>query len=108
MTIPIQNIYFLLCYAWDMLEEAQVLDVSSEAMGSATDLIIRVLESGAAHLLMRGLDRGYVAEDVDTETPRGKIQLGDTLKRNLLIRETRLVHRQAPFGNGKNLPNLSH
>ena len=27
MNIPIQNIYYLLCYAWDKLEEKEVVDV---------------------------------------------------------------------------------
>ena len=29
MKIPILNIYYLLCYAWDRLREGQIVDVSA-------------------------------------------------------------------------------
>ncbi len=86
MKIPIQNIYFLLCYAWDMLQEGQVVDVDQEHIETTQDLFARVLETGTTHLIKRGLDRGYVAEEVDTGSPRGKIDVSATIKRNLLTR----------------------
>jgi len=86
MNIPIENIYFLLCYAWNMLDEGEVIDVSSEEMHSAADLLARVLESGTAHLLKRGLDRGYISEEMDTGSIRGKLDVGETVKRNLLMK----------------------
>jgi 5-methylcytosine-specific restriction enzyme subunit McrC len=86
MTVPIQNVYYLLCYAWDMLEEGRPEAISSEAFQSMPDLFARVLEAGVAHLLKRGLDRGYLAEADDTRSLRGKFDLSETVKRNLLLR----------------------
>ena len=86
MTIPIQNIYFLLCYAWDTLEEGQVVEVRQDECKSYSDLFARVLESGVTHLLKRGFDRGYLTEEVGTTCPRGKLDVTTTMKRNLLQR----------------------
>lgn len=86
MSIPIQNLYYLLCYAWDSLEEADAINVSQEDVKSMADLFARILESGTSHLLKRGLDRQYVEEAVDTSSLRGKLDLTATIKRNLLIK----------------------
>ena len=58
--IPIRNIYYLLLYAWNRLEEAEVVAVSTENETSLLNLFARVLISGMRHLLRRGLDRGYI------------------------------------------------
>ena len=84
MTIPIQNIYFLLCYAWDSLEEGQVVSVSPEKCKTLAELFARVLDGGVTHLLKRGLDRGYITEEEDTSSLRGKFDVSVTIKRNLL------------------------
>jgi 5-methylcytosine-specific restriction enzyme subunit McrC len=86
MKIPVQNIYFLLCYAWDLLQEGQIVDVDREYLETTQDLFARVLESGTTHLIKRGLDRGYITDEVETGSPRGKIDVSATIKRNLLMR----------------------
>ena len=62
MAIPIQNIYYLLCYAWDRLEARDLIDVSSLAGSRTENLFAKVLAEGTSHLFLRGLDRGYIAE----------------------------------------------
>lgn len=84
--IPIQNIYFLLCYAWDTLAEARIVNVSDDDCDTPVELFARVLESGVTHLLKRGLDRGYIVEEIDTSSIRGKLDVSVTVKRNLLHR----------------------
>lgn len=86
MTIPIQNIYFLLCYAWDSLEEGQVVTVSQEDCKTPAELFARVLDGGVTHLLKRGLDRGYITMQEDTTSLRGKLDVSATIKCNLLRR----------------------
>ncbi len=41
--IPIQNIYFLLCYAWNQLEERDLVEINAEDTTSLQDLLARVL-----------------------------------------------------------------
>lgn len=84
MTIPIQNIYYLLCYAWDTLEEGGVVEVRQDECKSYADLFASVLEQGVTHLLKRGLDREYVTEAEDTGSPHGKLDVSTTIKHNCL------------------------
>ncbi len=84
--IPIQNIYYLLCYAWNRLEERDVVDVSGIDTTSLVDLFAKVLCGGVERLLRRGLDRGYVEYAEDTRCLRGKLLFSPTIKRNLLMK----------------------
>src|ERR1039458_10864091 len=62
--IPIANIYYLLCYAWDALEERDALtDVDALDSTDRLGLFARVLVNGTRRLLRRGLDRGYLARE---------------------------------------------
>ena len=74
MDIPIQNVYFLLCYAWDKLEEKELVDVDPVGITSLIDLFARVLVTGTGHVLKRGFDRNYVAYDEWTGRLRGKVR----------------------------------
>lgn len=82
--IPIQNIYYLLCYAWNRLEERDMIDVSGIDTTSLVDLFAKVLCGGIEHLLRRGMDRGYVDFAEDSRCLKGKMLFSPTLKRNLL------------------------
>jgi 5-methylcytosine-specific restriction enzyme subunit McrC len=82
--IPIANVYYLLCYAWDKLEEKDIVKVQPTAETRLVDLFARVLNSGIDHLLKKGFDRGYVTDREDTRLIRGRIQFQSTIKRNLL------------------------
>ena len=60
MEIPIQNIYYLLCYAWNKLEEGNIVDVKGIETNKLYNLFAKVLINGASRLLKMGLDRGWV------------------------------------------------
>ena len=80
MEIPIQNIYFLLCYAWDKLEERDLVDVDPVGITELVDLFSRVLISGTNHLLKRGFDRNYVLHEEQTGRLKGKIRFDAVIK----------------------------
>jgi 5-methylcytosine-specific restriction enzyme subunit McrC len=86
MSVPVQNIYYLLCYAWDRLESRKLVDVDALPGNRVENLLGKVLQDGVAHLIRRGLDRGYVAFEEETRRLRGKIILSETLGRSLLPR----------------------
>lgn len=83
--IPIQNIYYLLLYAWQRLEENDVVDVQPEEATRLLDLFARVLIGGSRLLLKRGLDRGYILYREDLRGIRGKIDFSETVKRQLMV-----------------------
>ena len=84
--IPVENIYFLLCYAWDRLEEGEIVDVDPQGITQLVDLFGRVLANGVSQLLKRGLDREYRVRDESIAGVRGKLAVSTTIKRNLLSR----------------------
>lgn len=85
MNIPIANIYYLLSYAWDHLEEGDLVDVHPEDETELIDLFARVLINGTNHVLRRGLDRGYIDHQEAVAGIRGKFVPAVTIKQNLLV-----------------------
>ena len=74
MEIPIANIYYLLCYAWEALEEKDTLaDVGALDSTDLLGLFARVLTNGTRRLLRRGLDRGYLPREGEIAGVRGKL-----------------------------------
>jgi len=87
MQIPIQNIYYLLCYAWNKLEEKDRVNVSAEECSELVDLFAKVLVNGTRILLKRGIDRSYVEITDEIAGVKGKLAFSETVKRNLLARQ---------------------
>ena len=82
--IPIENLYYLFCYAWGHFREGKALAVGATNSPEIANLFARVLINGVKHLLRRGLDRGYVSLEEDLRNIRGRIALGPSIKRTLL------------------------
>lgn len=78
--IPIHNIYYLLCYAWDQLEEGAVVDVSHVESTELVDLMASVLLKGTRHLLRRGLEQAYDEMSEELSGVRGRIDFTRSLK----------------------------
>jgi 5-methylcytosine-specific restriction enzyme subunit McrC len=89
-TIPIRNLYYLFCYAWNRFEEAQAISTGAEESPDLPNLLARVLVEGTRSLLKRGLDRDYLPHEEELSTIRGHIELGPTLR--LQARNLRRVH----------------
>jgi 5-methylcytosine-specific restriction enzyme subunit McrC len=86
--IPIGNLYYLLCYAWNRLDERDFVEVDALPRQDLPNLLARILINGVKRLLRQGIDRIYVACTQDSQNPRGKIDITDSLKRGLLPRNT--------------------
>jgi len=78
--IPIENVYYLFCYAWDRFEEAQTISVGASSSPDLPNLLGRVLLHGTRMLLRRGLDRNYQDFSDEIATVRGRIDLGASLR----------------------------
>jgi 5-methylcytosine-specific restriction enzyme subunit McrC len=84
MQIPIQNIYFLLCYAWNKLEESDVVNVAAIDTTELVDLFAKILTNYTAKLLKQGLDRNYIENEHIVSGIKGKLNLTASIKRNIL------------------------
>lgn len=87
MKIPIANIYYLLAYAWDRLPEKNIASVDTENCKNSLDLLAKVLVQGCGYLTRRGVYKDYISVHEDTNRPRGRWDLHDTVKRGLLSRQ---------------------
>ncbi len=85
--IPISNIYYLLCYAWGHVDATDVERITQlERMEQVHDLLGKVLAEGTFQLIRRGIDRHYRDICDDLNGIRGKVVIGDTVKRALRAR----------------------
>lgn len=82
MAVPVLNIYYLLCYAWQS-NLGDLLPVDAISGDRPEDLFALLLAEGLQPLLPHRLERGYRAEEDDLRGPRGKINLASTLSRAL-------------------------
>ncbi len=67
-TIPIQNIYYLLAYAWDHFRSGDEIDVNQSQCPDIHNLLALLLGGAIRRLATKGMDKGYI-EFVET-TPR--------------------------------------
>jgi 5-methylcytosine-specific restriction enzyme subunit McrC len=79
--IPIQNIYFLLCYAWNHLQEKDYAEIRSQGCDRLWDLLARVLIRSSQQLVKRGLHRNYVLHSEHRVRPKGKVLFADGIRR---------------------------
>lgn len=87
MKIPIENIYYLLCYAWNKLEEKDRVNVSIDDKTELLDLFAKVLINATEIILKRGVDKYYVDLTEELASVKGKIEISQTLKSNLLPKQ---------------------
>lgn len=82
--IPITNIYYLFCYAWQHVEERDLVPVEAlDEHEKVHDLFGLLLAEGVFKLVRAGLDRGYLDQHEDLSGVRGKINVSDTMQRAL-------------------------
>ena len=85
--IPIRNVYYLLCYAWDSVDEARALGpAGSEDFHRVQDLFGAILARGVLRVARKGLDRSYVSFQEELPGVRGKLEMTQTLKQTSLLR----------------------
>ena len=78
--IPIQNIYYILCYAWDLGEMRDKVNVGIEKCDSIANLLIHLLLNATEKLLKRGLAQGYTFLSSELFFIKGRIDICETLK----------------------------
>lgn len=85
--IPIQNLYYLLCYAWNRLPEpAELTAVQAQEFHRPLELLAHLLLTRLRHHVQHGLRQTYTEHQEELTELRGRVQLAPTLLRNLLPR----------------------
>jgi 5-methylcytosine-specific restriction enzyme subunit McrC len=83
MTIPVQNIYYLLCYAWDSLEYGEMTHVDTDDFDSIESLLAKVLIESTDSLLKRGLVHDYIETEAEIAGVKGRINFDVSMRRQL-------------------------
>lgn len=84
--IFIQNIYYMLSYAFQVLQQQDYQCIASEKFEHIDDLFAVILAKGVSRQLKQGLYREYVSRSETRSILRGKLDLPQTIK-------TRIQHK---------------
>mgnify|MGYP003413094608 FL=1 len=84
--IPIKNLYYMLSYAFQILNEQGYKKLATEEFDNAGDLCAAILIRGISNQLKRGLGREYISETDTLAAIRGKIEINESIKNQTMIR----------------------
>lgn len=88
--IPIRNLYHMLCYAWDCLNQSDLIDLDADETDQPVDLLASVLVAGVNHLLRRGITQGYLSHGEELMALRGRADFAYS-ERRMLTRQGRVL-----------------
>ena len=84
--IPIQNVYYMLSYAFRILNEQGYKSIETEEFHNVAELCSSILCKGVSLQLKRGLGKEYISETEALTSPRGKIDVTASIKDLSMIR----------------------
>ncbi|MEX2577411.1 MAG: hypothetical protein WD342_00010 [Verrucomicrobiales bacterium] len=90
--IPIENLYYLLCYAIEHTPESGVANLEPEECPDSLNLLARVLSRSVIRLAHHGLTREYVEETEATTRLRGRILVAES-RRRMVDRQAQMICR---------------
>lgn len=85
--IRIQNIYYMLSYAFQVLNEQGYKQVATEDFDNVAELCTAILIRGVSLQIKRGLNREYVLETESLSSLRGKIDISASLKQQSMLKK---------------------
>ena len=86
--IPIRNIYYMLSYAFQVLNEQGYKNIETEQFDNVAELCAAILSKGVSLQLKRGLGRDYIENSVSLSSLRGRIEISESIKtRSMLKRQ---------------------
>ena len=85
--IPIQNVYYMLSYAFQVLSEQGYKDIATEKFDNTAELCAAILTKGISLLLKRGLGKEYIPQEEALSSLRGKIEISDSIKGRTMLKK---------------------
>lgn len=80
LPIPIKNIFYMLCYAWNVLAIKDDILVGDDDFDDAYNLLGRIFAYGTSKLIKSGFHRSYIENEDDLLSLRGKINMNNQIK----------------------------
>ena len=85
--IPIQNVYYMLSYAFQVLSEQGYKDIATERFDNTAELCAAILTKGISFLLKHGLGKEYIPQEEALSSLRGKIEISDSIKGRTMLKK---------------------
>ena len=85
--IPIQNIYYMLSYAFQTLQAENYKDLATENFHNTTELCAAILDKGIGIQLKHGLRRDYVSKSESLSTLQGKLNISESIKTQTMLKK---------------------
>ena len=85
--IPVRNIYYMLAYAFQVLNENGYKDIATEQFDNVGELCAAILAKGISVQLKRGLGKEYVSQTEPLSSLRGKIDIAESIKAQSMLRK---------------------
>lgn len=85
--IPIKNIYYMLSYSFQVLNEQGYKKVDTEEFHNVADLCASILIKGVTVQLKKGLGREYIQEEDVLSSLRGKIDITASIKSRTMLKK---------------------
>jgi 5-methylcytosine-specific restriction enzyme subunit McrC len=84
--IPIKNLYFLLCYAWDILDFEELKNTTLDDYDDPSDLLTWVFINHSKKQIRRGLCREYHLLTAELSGIKGKLEFTQSIRSNSFSR----------------------
>ena len=85
--IPIKNVYYMLSYAFQVLNEQGYKNLATEEFNNTAELCAAILAKGISSQLKRGLGREYISQSEPLSTLRGKIDITESIKTQAFLKQ---------------------
>lgn len=85
--IPIQNIYYMLSYAFRILNGQGYRNIATEKFENTAELMAAILAKGIALQIKRGLGKEYIQQTEALSSLRGRIDIAGSVKTRTLLKK---------------------
>ena len=85
--IPIHNVYYMLSYAFQILNEQSYKNIATEQFHNTADLMAAILSKGIATQIKRGLGKEYILRTETLSSLRGKMNITKSIKTQTILKK---------------------
>lgn len=85
--IPIQNVYYMLSYAFQTLQTQNYSNVATEEFHNVAELCAAILVKGISAQLKRGLGRAYIDKTESLSSLQGKLNISESIKTQTMLKK---------------------
>lgn len=84
--IPIKNVYHMLSYAFQVLQNQGYRSLATEDFENVADLCAAILCKGVADQIRQGLGQAYVRRTESMSCPRGQIEMAQSIQSRTVLK----------------------